>query len=158
MSPGKGIWLCKPRAEEQRWAVWFGCKCASKYCVTFQPGPFACSLHSFNISDCRRGSASLLIFGIYSHPLRFLFHVGCEMLQHVHHLKHVWIVFVIRFLFNLCHTACMPHTGWPGYPVCVLDLIRGSLLCSPRRKKLVYFIVFPKNLSIYICVFDLMYS
>lgn len=55
-----------------------------------------------------------LIFGIYSHPLRFLFHVGCEMLQHVHHLKHVWIVFVIRFLFNFCHTACRPHTGWPS--------------------------------------------
>lgn len=66
----KGYLVMKTIAWEAAWVVWFCCKCASKYCMTFQPGHFACTLHSFNISDCGRGGPSSLprlVFGIYSH-------------------------------------------------------------------------------------------
>lgn len=37
----------------------FGCKCASKSCVTFESTYFACALHSFNISGRGRGEMRL---------------------------------------------------------------------------------------------------
>lgn len=63
-------------AEEQRGPCGFIVfKCAPTYFVTFQLGHFACCLHSFNISDCRRvGPVFLLrlMFGIYAHLLTFI--------------------------------------------------------------------------------------
>lgn len=81
MTPGRHIWLRKQ--SEAEWAVWFYCKCTSKYRVTFQLRLFACSLHSFNISDCARDeslSVLRLMFGIYAHPHSLLFCVHSETL------------------------------------------------------------------------------
>lgn len=68
---------------EAEWAVWFCCKCASKYCVTFQLGHFACDLHSFNISDCVREESTSLLNAIFSilHQLLFWAHY---VTLHVH--------------------------------------------------------------------------
>lgn len=97
----------------ERRAVWFCCKCASKYCMTFQLRYFACSLHSFNISG--RGmveSVSLLrlMCGICTHLRWLLFYARHEMWQYVHPLKHVIVAVFIWSPCGLRHSDYRPHS------------------------------------------------